>query len=299
MAHRTARIVGCEVQRVLGDRRDAAEMGERWAAWLGVGGGFPSLSRRRAGPGRGTPRSACWSAASKPALLAFTAKPGGFVGKVVPCVRQLCHGPRGCHYGVEFTSKRQSGGAVIDVQSGARGWLEVARENPRQADEMVQNCRLQTPGAHVLRGWPPDHQPEAATAGESILASWVKPFGRAGTGLMYSVVGTLMLTPAPLRRSPAPARIASATGRAGASSLSWCAASPASRFCGPATPAMAPPGSRGPNVEPDILSSAPAASHGRDGVASTKVSISTVGQKNRILSLSDDDGRAAAYWPDR
>ncbi len=84
-----------------------------------------------------------------------------------------------------------------------------------------------------------------------------------------------MPKPAPPRRSPAPARTASATGRAGAASLPWCAASAASRSCGPATPSMAPPGSRDPNVEPDILSSGPAVSHGRGGVASTKVSIST------------------------
>ena len=55
----------------------------------------------------------------------------------------------------------------------------------------------------------------------------------------------------------------------------WCAGSPGSRSCRPATPSTASPGSRGPRVEPDISSSSPAASGGRGGAASTKVSIST------------------------
>ena len=50
--------------------------------------------------------------------------------------------------------------------------------------------------------------------------------GRACAGAMYSVVGTLMLKPAPPRRSPALARTASATGGAGAASLPSCADSP-------------------------------------------------------------------------
>ena len=63
---------------------------------------------------------------------------------------------------------------------------------------------------------------------------------------MRSAVDTLMLKPASPRRSPAPAHTASATSRAGAASLPRCAASPAFRSCGPATPSTAPPGSRGP-----------------------------------------------------
>ncbi len=76
----------------------------------------------------------------------------------------------------------------------------------------------------------------------------------------------------------------------------WCAASPASRSCGPTTPSTAPPGSRGPRVESDISSRQPGCTprprrrglhegldqHGGD-------------QNNRAPSLSDDNGRAAAY----
>ena len=116
---------------------------------------------------------------------------------------------------------------------------------------------------------------------------------------MCSAVDTLMLKPASPRRSPAPAHTASATSRAGAASLPRCAASPAFRSCGPTTPSTAPPGSRGPRVEPDISSSSPAASHGRGGTASTRVPISTGRPEEPDPSLSDDDGRAAAYRHDR
>jgi len=63
--------------------------------------------------------------------------------------------------------------------------------------------------------------------------------------------------------------------RGSAALVRRCAASPASRPYGPATPSTAPPGSRDPRVEPDISSSSPVAPHGRGGAASTKVSIST------------------------
>ena len=63
--------------------------------------------------------------------------------------------------------------------------------------------------------------------------------------------------------------------RGSAALVRRCAASPASRSYGPATPSTAPPGSRDPRVEPDISSSSPVAPHGRGSATSTKVSIST------------------------
>ena len=119
-----------------------------------------------------------------------------------------------------------------------------------------------------------------------------------GTDVLW--VGTLMLTPASPRRSPAPARTASPTGRAGAASLPWCAASPASRSCDPATPSMLPPGSRGTTVEPEHLLQRPGCiARARRGGLHEGLDQHRVDQKNRVLSLSDDDGRAAAYRLDR
>ena len=48
-----------------------------------------------------------------------------------------------------------------------------------------------------------------------------------------------------------------------------------------------------------MLFSGRAASHGRGALASTRLSIRTGDQQNRVLSPSDDDGRAAEYRSDR
>ena len=93
---------------------------------------------------------------------------------------------------------------------------------------------------------------------------------------MYSVVGTMMLKPASPRRPPALARTASATGPAEVASLPWCAASPASRSCGPATPFDGTARGRAvPSGEPESRPAAGLHRTAAGGAASTKVSIST------------------------
>ena len=109
-----------------------------------------------------------------------------------------------------------------------------------------------------------------------------------------------MLKPASPRRPPARAHRASATGGAGAASPPWCAASPASRSCGPATRSTAPLESRGRRAG-HLVQQWPGsiARPRRRGLHEGLDQLGVDQTNNRVLSLSDHDGRAAAYRHDR
>ena len=143
-------------------------------------------------------------------------------------------------------------------------WLKantVKRRTHSLFRQRIARIQRTTPGFIVVsvnkrRVRPRLHPCGTAAPGR---APFLSPERRAGAGLMCFVVGTLMPKPA------SPEEIASpCTHRIGNQSASplWCAASPASRSCGPATPSTVPPGSRGPRVESEISPSSPAASHG-------------------------------------
>ena len=117
---------------------------------------------------------------------------------------------------------------------------------------------------------------------------------RCGTDVL--VVGILML-PASPRRSPARAPHRQPVGPERRRRLRG-AASPASRPCGPATPSTTPLGSRGRRARHLVQQPGCITRPRRCGLHEG-LDQHGVDQKNRVLSLSDHDGRSAAYRPDR
>ena len=186
---------------------------------------------------------------------------GGELGHMWPPARR----------GTQGADKAQ----ILKIRAGGRARIRVPLPRPR-----LHGCAKQSDLQSVLHRRPvsPTTSPAPGRPGRFGPGLAVdrgrRSVVRCGTNVLCGRHPDAEASVSEETANPCTHRIGNPLGRSGAAALVR-GLLPTSRSCGPATPSTAPPGSRGPRVEPGISSSSPAASHGRGGTASTTVSIST------------------------